>query len=159
LDLLEELEAGIEQTGFDPKADKELLTVIYGNCREATLGNVLFSDYIELTKLEIVPTDIRAQVEMPSSEACKMAFLRRLALERKRLSQYKLERDAIAEARMQLESLRRNVPASQRLEQLTRYSASLERTADRILSQLERAQARRLGQAVMAPIKLDISSS
>jgi hypothetical protein len=159
LDLLDQLKAGIEQTGFDPKSDKELLTAIYGNFREPTLGNILFDDYMAHTKLEVVSADIRTQVKMPSSEACKMDFLERLSVERKRLEQYKEEREAIASARMQLESLRRGVLGSQRLDQLLKYSASLERTFDRTLSQLERAQAIRLGRPVLPAMKLDISSS
>jgi hypothetical protein len=159
LDLLDQLKAGIEQTGFDPKSDKELLTVIYGNFREPTLGNILFDDYMAHTKLEIVSADIRTQVKMPSSEACKMDFLERLSVETKRLAQYKEERGATASARMRLELLRRGVLGSQRLDQLLKYSASLDRTVDRILSQLERAQAIRLGRPVLLPMKLDISSS
>ena len=42
---------------------------------------------------------------------------------------------------------------------LLRYEASIERAFDRALTQLERKRRMRLGQAVLAPIKLDISSA
>jgi hypothetical protein len=43
-------------------------------------------------------------------------------------------------------------------EHLLRYEASIERSFDRTLSQLERAQRMRLGQPILPPIKLDVSS-
>jgi len=43
-------------------------------------------------------------------------------------------------------------------EHLLRYEASIERSFDRTLSQLERVQRMRLGQPILPPIKLDVSS-
>ena len=43
-------------------------------------------------------------------------------------------------------------------EHLLRYEASIERAFDRTLSQIERAQRMRLGQPILPPIKLDVSS-
>lgn len=43
-------------------------------------------------------------------------------------------------------------------EHLLRYEASIERSFDRTLSQLERAQRMRLGQPILPPIKLDVAS-
>jgi hypothetical protein len=45
------------------------------------------------------------------------------------------------------------------LDRLPRYEASIERSFDRTLTQLERIQRMRLGQPVAPPIKVDISSS
>jgi hypothetical protein len=59
----------------------------------------------------------------------------------------------------ELAPLRRSVPDSPRLEQLLRYGTALERTFERALNQLERAQRIRLGQPVAPRIDLNISSS
>lgn len=57
---------------------------------------------------------------------------------------------ALIEAkRRQLEKERSNVPGVLALEGLLRYEASLDRTFDRTLSQLERAQRIRLGQNLL----------
>jgi hypothetical protein len=60
--------------------------------------------------------------------------------------------------RAELESLRRLVPESPTLDRLLRYEASLERAFDRTLSQLERLQRMRLGQPVLPPVKVEVSS-
>jgi hypothetical protein len=44
-------------------------------------------------------------------------------------------------------------------EHLLRYEASIERSFDRTLSQLECVQRMRLGQPILPPIKLDVSSA
>lgn len=44
-------------------------------------------------------------------------------------------------------------------EHLLRYEASIERAIDRTMGQLERLQRMRLGQPVLPPIKLEVSSS
>jgi len=51
----------------------------------------------------------------------------------------------------------RNVPDGPGLDRLLRYEASLERSFDRTLSQLERLQRMRLGQPVLP--KLEVSHS
>jgi len=43
------------------------------------------------------------------------------------------------------------------LDRLLRYEASLERTFDRTLNQLERLQRMRLGQPVPPPVKVELS--
>lgn len=75
-------------------------------------------------------------------------FLIELNIEMERLDRYENERTSIESNRMKLESLRRSIPDSPRIDQLLRYSVSLERTFDRTLSYLERAQRMRRGQPV-----------
>ena len=59
--------------------------------------------------------------------------------------------------RTQLEMLRHSIPDTPGLDRLLRYEASLERSFDRTLTQLERLQRMRLGQLVPPPLKVDIS--
>jgi len=106
-----------------------------------------------------VPEDVRKQNGYPSAQECKEFFLDDLKQELKRLERYQEEKASAESDRMKLESLCRNVPDPPRLDKLLRYSASLERTFDRTLSQLERAQARRLGQPIAPRIDVNVSSS
>ena len=103
--------------------------------------------------------DIRAKRGFASPEEYKKCFLEKVADERRRLERYKKMRPSIESNRMKLQALCRNVPDSPRLDSLLRYGASLERTFDRTLSQLERAQRMRLGQQVAPRIDVNVSSS
>ena len=77
----------------------------------------------------------------------------------KRLERYEKERASIESERMKLEVLRQKVPISPRLELLIRYEASLDRSFDRTLSQLERLQRMRLGQPVLPKLEVRHSLS
>jgi hypothetical protein len=68
-------------------------------------------------------------------------------------------RDSVQTARTQLEIVCRNVPDSPGLDRLLRYEASLERSFDRTLSQLERLQRMRLGQPVLPKLEVRHSLS
>ena len=61
--------------------------------------------------------------------------------------------------KLELESLRQNVPDTPQLDRLLRYETSLDRSIERILNQLERRQRMRLGQQVLPPINLNITAS
>jgi len=87
-----------------------------------------------------------------------VAALESLDQELEKLRNYKTERVSVLQKRMELESLRRSVPDSPRLDQLLRYSTNRERTIDHTLSLLERAQRMRLGQPVTPSINVNVSS-
>ena len=67
------------------------------------------------------------------------------------------KRAKIESERTKLEILRRSVPDSSGLDRLLRYEASLERTFDRALNQLERLQRMRRGQPVAPRIDVNVS--
>jgi hypothetical protein len=71
---------------------------------------------------------------------------------------YEAKPERVAEKK-KLNAIARNVPDSPQLDRLLRYEASLERAFDRTLSQLERLQRMRLGQAVPPPIQLSVTTS
>jgi hypothetical protein len=91
-------------------------------------------------------------------EQCKQNVLREIDTEISRLQ--KLQKDyAIVEAsRAKWDALRRSVPDSTGAERLLRYEASLERSFDRTLKQLERLQRTRLGLPVPEPVEVNVSS-
>jgi hypothetical protein len=154
LELLQELKDAIERNDFDQESDESILTILYGYCNDVHWQGKLFDSYVLWSKGQMVPE----QGEFSPKELARN-FLAELADERKRLERYKKERITVQSNRMKLESLRRNVPDSPRLDHLLRYGASLERTFDRTLSQLERAQRMRLGQQVPPPINVNVSRS
>lgn len=159
LDLLQELKDAVEQIGFGPEQNQAMLTILYGTFEDKHWENTLFNSYVFYSRAANIPDDIREKGGFSSPQECKKEFLKELSSEMKRLETYKRERSSIESRRMELESLRRNVPESPRLDQLLRYSASLERTFDRTLTQLERIQRIRGGQHVPLPIEVNVSSS
>jgi hypothetical protein len=158
LQLLDEVRGRVEQYGFRLDINKDILLVLYGNHEERDSERTPFDSYDVFADLEIIRRDPPEGVEITPSESLKEIFLEAIDNEKKRLQLYKSERDLIEARRQELEYRRRSVPLSPRLEQLLRYSVTLERTFDRILCRLERAQRMRLGQNVSAPIELNLSS-
>ena len=75
----------------------------------------------------------------------------------KRLGDLKIFVKDIESRRMQWQIKSSMVPAHDALERLLRYEASLDRSFDRTLNQLERLQRIRLGQAVAPPVKVVLS--
>jgi hypothetical protein len=149
LALLAELHRRSELSDLQPKKDEEVLRMLYGFSQKFHCGRALLDSY-ELC------SEALDQKEFPQNDEGRKNFLGELAKEIERLERYRDERAAIVSNRMKLEALRRYVPDSPRLD---RYSASLERTFDRNLNQLERAQRMRLGQPVAPRIDVNVSSS
>ena len=130
------------------------MTTLYGDLEEHSLEDPLLHSYLFSSTAARVSDDVRQLGEFLSPEVYTNDFLEDLSNEIKRLECYKKEQAAIESKRMKLKSLRVNVPDS-----LLRYSASLERDFARTLSQLERAQRRRLGEVVEPRIDVNVSSS
>jgi hypothetical protein len=158
LSLLAELESKFEKSGFEHEDNTLFLSRLYGNFYVKHCEDTLYRSYLIWSQLAGLPEDVRKQNGNPSPQDCKEYFLEELYEEWKRLKDFQEKKTSNESHRMKLESLRRNVPDSPRLDQLLRYAASLERTFDRTLSQLERAQARRLGQPVAPRIDVNVSS-
>jgi hypothetical protein len=153
LDLLTTLKVRIEAKGLDAEKDKDILIRLYGAFDEDQ------SEYNLFTAYSTWPMIANTHGQLPSPEECRIHFLEILANEIKGLVHYQEQQASIESARMKLESRRRNVPDSPRLYQLIRYSTNIERTFDRTLTQLERAQRMRRGQPVAPQLDVKISSS
>lgn len=83
--------------------------------------------------------------------------MKQVDAEIERLSNYQKLLKENEVKRMEIEAKRSLVPESPALERLLRYEASLERSFDRTLSQLERLQRMRRGQPVPPTVKLELS--
>jgi hypothetical protein len=158
LSRLRVLKIGIETNGFNPEKDISILTTLYGDFNKQHWQEDLFKMYQVFAGNARFPDEIRERNGSPSPEKCKKYFLSEIKCEMERLVRYEMERTLIESSRMKLEALRRSVPDSPRLDHLLRYAATLERTFDRTLNQLERAKRMRLGQPVLPPINVNVSS-
>jgi hypothetical protein len=157
IDLLKNLKLRIEANGFDLQKDKLVMTKIYGNSNQVHRAKELFDNCV--TEFTAGRGDER---RVTLAEETKREFLNELENEIERVRRYP-EEQALQESnrisQINLESCRRSVPDSPRLDQLLKYSAALERTFDRTLSQLERAKRMHLGQPVAPRIDVNVSSS
>lgn len=141
----------ITEATFDHPSAHEILRHLYGSYG-------LFLTYRIHVFSFRAPENQRVDEGLPSQEKSKAIFLSELDQEIERLSCHLEAHSDLRTARLELESRRQVLPDSRRLDQLIRYSASLERTFDRTLSQLERAQRVRRGQPVLPELNLKVSS-
>jgi hypothetical protein len=159
LTRLEVLQRSIQTEGLNLEHDAQILVDIYGEYSGRHWQVDLLTFYVGLSAVAALTDEIRQRRGLPTPEECKTNFLERLRDEIDRLTADHCERAAVKCDQMRLRSLCRSIPESPKLDQFLRYSASLERTFDRTLNQLERAQRLRLGQPVAPQIDVNVSSS
>jgi hypothetical protein len=148
LGLLRDLKAEIDTDGFETNRDSAILTKLFGNDTDERQRPTLYRRYRSWLSKANCSEEERQKNGSASPEQCKKSFLEEVEEEIRRL-----ERDKWIESEtLRLERLRQYVPDSPQPDRLLRYEASLERNIDRTLSQLERLQRMRLGQAVPPPI-------
>jgi hypothetical protein len=156
LDLLAELREQFKEIGFT-ESDNEILSQIYGNAYVTNLGDNLYKEYKLWLATAEAPEDERIAEGYASPEECKSNVLEAIDKEIRRLKQHRKAQAAIETQRLEVEAVRRVVPESPALDRLLRYEASLERSFDRTLSQLERLQRMRTGQIVPPELKVRVS--
>jgi hypothetical protein len=154
LDLLAQLRDAIEQNNFNSDNDEDILAILYGDFDDNDWRRTLFNSYQLWSKI----ANAGNGVGDPTPEECKERFLGELADEIKLLERFGEERASTEANRMKLESLRRSVPDSPRLDGLLRYGAGLDRLFDHTLSQLERYQRMRRDQPVAPEINVNVCS-
>ena len=159
LRFLGDLHQGIQKFGFRPKQDTILLQAIYGTRDRARLGLDLYDSYETCLQMAETPKEEREHKVYFSPEACRQIVMEKIDKEIRRIKRDQKARASIETARTQLEIVCRNVPDGPGLDRLLRYEASLERTLDRTLSQLERLQRMRLGQPVLPKLEVRHSVS
>ena len=157
LKLLAELREGIENYGFQSKRDGAILEKIYGDLDKDRLHETLYDAYAIWLGTSSVSEEEREREGYASPELCKKNILHLIDSEIRHLKRYQKAQASIEADRAKLESLRRIVPEGRALDRLLRYEASLQRSFDRTLSQLERLQRMRLGQPVPPPVKVELS--
>jgi hypothetical protein len=157
--LLFELREVITKDGFDMERDTGVLKEIYGLPVRNGFRRSLYGDYIIWLLGARAPDEERQKSEeFPTPEECKKCLVFSIDREICRLKRYQKEHAAVEASRAKVEALRQDVPDSPGLDRLLRYEASLERSFDRTLKQLERAQRMRLGLAVPPSVDVNISS-
>jgi len=155
--LLQGLKKRIEANGFDEKNDNLILADLYGDLhRPDDWEPDLRGYYRGLAAIASLPEDVRKRQGLPGPPECRSLFLKMLNEREQKLVRDDNEQNAINSKRTKLDLLRRAVPDSPRLDSILKSLAALERSHDKALSQLERAQAMRLGRPVLPLMKLDM---
>ena len=157
LELLSRLRDSIETDGFEPEYDERILKEIYGSTKIPNEGGTLASSYKNWCDQSIEAEDPTIKHMGPSEETCRKNMLDEIDLEVGRLKQIREQYAAIETERNSLELLRSRIPEGPQLERLLRYEASLERSFDRTLAQLERLQRIRHGQPVPPRLEVDVT--
>jgi hypothetical protein len=155
LKLLLDLQKEITSRGFSKDRDGSILAAIYGSSEG--LHGTLLRSYSVYRATASAPEEERQRNGYATPEACKNRILSEIAVEIQRLRDFRQEQAEKESERTKLEILRRKIPESAKLDRLLRYETSLERSFDRTLTQLERAQRVRKGQPL--PPQLDIKIS
>jgi hypothetical protein len=158
LELLEILEESIERDGFNEQNDKPILTQLYGN--SAFVNKVTITPAILYSCCTMkAPSNesVSHDDEPPSPASLRSMFLKILHEEIDRLKRFGEQQALIDSNRIEIESLRANVPDAPQLDRLLRYEAILQRDFDRALSQLERLQRTRKGQPVSPTLNVQVS--
>ena len=161
LELLGELRDQVESEELSLESEgttSSILTRIYGPPGQKHLTETLYGEYTAWCHTAEAEPEERKHEGYASPEECKKQVLQAIAAETERLKRYKKSLLAIEVQRVEIEKLRQSVPDTPGLDRLMRYEASLERAFDRTLSQLERIQRMRKGQAVPPPLKVDVSA-
>ena len=162
LTILHRLKARIELRGFDSLVDTYLLTVLFGEAEMTAQSLPLVASYKlcshrgEYSDLGVLnkpeAKELKENLETP--EGRKADYLRELQHVIDKVGEYSEAASRVNAPIEKLELICRKEPDGSELDRLLRYEASLERSFDRTLSQLERLQRVRLGQPVLPEIKV-----
>jgi hypothetical protein len=157
LEALQSLKESIATMGFRVRLDSRILVQVYGGDELRSVNHPLFLAYATYYRPVVSPGVNQEREDPADAEKRKAKFLKILQLQIDRLQGYSdFDGERIAR-KDKLEALRCNVPSASESDRFLRYEASLERSIDRTLSQLERLQQMRLGQPV--PPKLEVQLS
>jgi hypothetical protein len=167
---LRELHRQTSEQGLDWERDRKALREVYGPLEEAgsTEPSAVklkaypgMEGFVPLNTLarryrELAGTgkDPQSATDVPPDAA--KSIVEMLMVDITRFESMLQEWRERGDDRNQPEVMRRLVPLQDRLQ---RYEASLDRSFDRTLSQLERLQRLRLGQPVLPAVKVDVSHS
>lgn len=147
LELLTALRDRIQDQGDESASaeDCAILRKIYGPSHEDGGPETLLDIYARWLDRIATPEDLRHTVGYLSNTLSDTKILRAMEAEIQRLGEFKKVQRSNQQARSRQEVLRLSMNEGSGLERITRYEASLERTFDRTLAQLERLQRIRLG--------------
>jgi len=145
----------LETFGFQKDKDPWLLRKLYGLDHDNGVPLSVFKLYQALSDLATNPS--KGDEAPPSPDELKKQALAILDAEIKRLEALRELQRIVGKQRGEYETIAALVPSQDALDRLVRYEAHLSREIDRTLSQLERLQRIRLGQAVPPQLRLEVS--
>jgi len=151
------LRKSIEEVGFRPDQDAPILRKLYGERDVRRLRTYRYDSYETLRQIAETSEEEPKRKGYPSPAECRQTVIEEIDKEIRHINHDQKARASIETARTQLEIVCRNVPDGPGLDRLLRYEASLERSFDRTLSQLERLQRMRAGQPVPPELKVRLS--
>jgi len=157
VEMLEELKENIGSRGFEEDADNLILDAIYGERDERLSRNDVFDDYEAWLNTSVASVEEREREGYAAPEQCQQHVIHAIEKEILRLRRYQKDHAAFQTARTRLEVQSRHVPTTPEMDRLLRYETTLERSFDRTLSQLERAQRLRRGQPVPPEVKVRVT--
>jgi hypothetical protein len=159
LELLAELRKQVEKDSYTEYYNP-ILAKIYGidDKEKHSRGN-LYDPYREWVCTSKSSGEEQGRGGHATSKKCRLNVLYEIDQESGRLRRYQQVRASLETTGTPPEVLRHNVPDAPTLDRLLRYEASLERSFDRTLSQLERLQRMRLGQPVLPKLEVHHSMS
>jgi hypothetical protein len=157
IDSLIELRNGINVFGFNKESNLEILRKIYGGIQRSRVRESLLDLYGGLYYISQLPEEERKRKGCLSPSQCVEYVVKAINGEMLRLKEFQKSQASIEASQNKLNRLRLQVPDSPALERLLRYEASLDRSFDRTLSQLERLQRMRRGQPVPPTLKIEVN--
>ena len=156
VELLKALCFSVQLRGFNPESDSSILKMVFGEGKVCEPIWVLYGLCSDPGTL--VEDKEFKEFDLPP-EGRKVKFLETLNAYITKLGQTPEIEKSIQARTRKLERLCSFVPETPRLDRLLRREASLDRSFDRTLSQLERLQRMRLGQPVLPKLEVRHSLS
>jgi hypothetical protein len=153
-ELLKSFEFSIRKRGFDPDEDRPMLVKIFGEERLCDL-RLEYEACYDPTSLSGSP--VFKDYDLPVEQRIAK-FVDCIENERSHLIREENRLAKLSEQKEKIEIESSWVPEAPRLERLLRYAASIERSFERALNQLERLQRYRLGQPVFPPLNVQLST-
>ena len=157
IESLVELRDQIEADGLDEERDLTILEKIYGDHRRFRVSHTLLDHYRVWQYTSIASEEECTSEGYASPSQCVRNVLDEIDREMRRLKEFQKSQASIEASRNKFDRLRLQVPDSPALDRLLRYEASLDRSFDRALSQLERLQRMRRGQPVPPTLKVEVN--
>jgi hypothetical protein len=154
LDWLYRLRMSLSIHGFMPETDCIALARVYGARCPGRPRNNLYDVYLFYKKAWDSSAEVRLQIGCSSKEDCANKYTQQLDKEIQRLESLPKKPKP-----PEMGLLACKLPDGPELDSLLRCQASLERSIDRTLSQLERLQRMRLGQPVLPKLEVRHSMS
>ncbi len=156
ISTLKLLRGAIQARGVNRVQDSEILRRIYGGGAMGPADGLYMTFSVMVQAVEMA-RELGLDPPELSTEDVSKGVLQLIDLEIEGLEELKKTVEQTHRLRMRYTVTASLVPHQAVLDRLLRYEASLDRSFDRTLNQLERLQRMRLGQAVPPPVKVELS--